>query len=232
MTIGDLISSPIAQDPAYHLFADQLTLFGIPNFWNVLSNLPFLIVGATGISLVLRKPADPLRNLWLVFFTGIFLTAFGSGYFHLSPDNDTLAWDRLTMTIGFMSFLAIVVGEYLSIEWGKRLLRPFLIIGAASVVYWLYTESAGVGDLRPYALVQFLPMVLIPVIAIARRTHSDLGIYIAWMILFYTAAKLAEHYDDEIFAFGNLLSGHSLKHVFAALAPASLLVCLWRRQNG
>lgn len=232
MTIVDIISNPIAQDPAYHLFADQRTLLGIPNFWNVMSNLPFLIVGAAGMSTVLRGNTDPLRKLWLVFFAGIFLTAFGSGYFHLEPDNSSLAWDRLTMTIGFMSFVAIVIGEYLSIDLGKRLLRPLLIVGAATVVYWLHTESQGAGDLRPYALVQFLPMVLIPIIAIARRTHSDLGRYIAWMILFYTAAKLAEHYDAEIFAVGNLLSGHSLKHVFAALAPASLLVGLRRRQGG
>ena len=229
MTLVDLIISPIAQDQAYHLFADQRSVLGIPNFWNVMSNLPFLLVGVAGISFVHRNVRDPLRNLWLVFFAGIFVTAFGSGYFHLAPNNGTLAWDRLTMTIGFMSFVAIVVGEYFSVTLGRRLLRPLLIVGAMSVVYWLHTESRGAGDLRPYALVQFLPMVLIPVIAIARRTRSDLGPYIAWMIIFYASAKLAEHYDAEIYALGNLLSGHSLKHVFAALAPASLLIGLRRR---
>ena len=103
MTLVDLIISPIAQDQAYHLFADQRSVLGIPNFWNVMSNLPFLLVGVAGISFVHRNVRDPLRNLWLVFFAGIFVTAFGSGYFHLAPNNGTLAWDRLTMTIGFMS---------------------------------------------------------------------------------------------------------------------------------
>jgi len=231
MTILDLLSSPIAQDPAYHLFTDNRTLLAIPNFWNVMSNLPFVVVGALGYQTARRNTADPLRNAWLVFFAGIFLTAFGSGYYHLAPDNDTLAWDRLTMTIGFMSFVAIVIGEYLSVAWGKRLLVPLLVAGAASVFYWTHTESLGAGDLRPYALVQFLPMLLIPVIVIARRSRSDLSLYIAWMIAFYVAAKIPEHFDGEIYAAGNLLSGHSIKHVLAALAPACLLVGLRKRRN-
>ena len=231
MTILDLLSSPIAQDPAYHLFADNRTLLTIPNFWNVMSNLPFVVVGVLGYRTALRNTADPLHNAWLVFFAGIFLTAFGSGYYHLAPDNDSLSWDRLTMTIGFMSFVAIVIGEYLSVDWGKRLLAPLLVVGAASVFYWLHTESVGAGDLRPYALVQFLPMLLVPVIVITRRARSDLGPYIAWLIAFYVAAKVAEHYDAEIFAVGKLLSGHSLKHVFAAIAPACLLVGLRKRRG-
>ena len=231
MTIADLLSSPIAQDPNYHLFADHRTLLAIPNFWNVMSNLPFLIVGTLGFRASLQMTEDPLRSAWLVFFAGIFLTAFGSGYYHLAPDNDTLAWDRLTMTIGFMSFVAIVIGEYLSVAWGKRLLVPLLVAGAASVFYWTHTESLGAGDLRPYALVQFLPMLLIPVIVIARRSRSDLSLYIAWMIAFYVAAKIPEHFDGEIYAAGNLLSGHSIKHVLAALAPACLLVGLMKRRN-
>jgi hypothetical protein len=40
---------PIPQDPSYHQFADQRTLLGIPNFWNVVSNLPFVLVGAIGL---------------------------------------------------------------------------------------------------------------------------------------------------------------------------------------
>jgi len=229
VTITELFCSPIAQDPAYHLFADHRTLITIPNFWNVMSNLPFVVVGVMGFRVSLQIPEDPLRNAWLVFFAGIFLTAFGSGYYHLAPDNDSLAWDRLTMTIGFMSFVAIVIGEYVSVAWGRRLLVPLLIVGAASVFYWIHTESLGSGDLRPYAVVQFLPMLLIPIIVIARRSHSDLGVYIAWMIAFYIVAKVAEHYDAEIFAAGNLLSGHALKHILAALAPACLLVGLRKR---
>lgn len=227
MTLTDLLGSPITQDPAYHLFADGRTLLAIPNFWNVVSNLPFLVVGAIGFQVALEKKQEPLRVAWLVFFAGVFLTAFGSGYYHLAPDNASLAWDRLTMTIGLMSFVAIVIGEYVSVDWGKRLLVPLLIVGAGSVLYWVY-----VGDLRPYAIVQFLPILVIPVIVIVRRSHSDLGPYIACMIAMYVAAKIPEYYDARFFAAGNLLSGHSLKHVLSALAPACLLAGFWKRQHG
>lgn len=229
MSIVDLIATPLAQDPAYHLFADQRTLLGISNFWNVVSNLPFVIVGAWGFVFVRRYINDPLRVAWLVFFLGVFLTAFGSAYYHLRPDNDSLAWDRLSMTIGFMSFVAVIVGEYLSIDWGKRLLLPLLIIGAASVLYWIHTERIGAGDLRLYALVQFVPMILIPAIIFIRRDHSDLGPYVLWMIAFYAAAKVLEHFDAGIFSVGQVMSGHALKHVFAALGPATLLLGLARR---
>lgn len=229
MNIAELISNPIAQDLAYHEFADQRMLLGVPNFWNVASNLPFIIVGAWGFKFTRRHVNDPLRIAWLVFFVGIFLTAFGSGYFHLRPDNESLAWDRLTMTIGFTSFVAIVIGEYLSVDWGKRLLVPLLVVGAASVFYWLHTERLGAGDLRPYALVQFVPMLLVPIIVIARRDRSDLGRYIGWMIAFYVIAKLLEQFDDAVFSVGNLMSGHALKHVSAALGPAALLLGLMRR---
>jgi hypothetical protein len=228
----EFFTSPLAQDPAYHLFADQRTLFGIPNFWNVASNLPFLVVGALGMRETARHHDDPLRRVWHVFFAGIFLTAFGSGYFHLDPDNESLAWDRLTMTIGFMSFVAIVIGEYLSLTWARRLLLPLLLIGAGSVLYWIRTESLGVGDLRPYGAVQFLPMLLIPAVVLVRRDRSDLGKYIGWMIAFYVAAKLSEHYDRQLYAAGELLSGHSLKHMLAALGAASLLLALYRRRSG
>jgi len=229
----DFLLSPFAQDHAYHAFADDRTMMGIPNFWNVMSNLPFLIVGAWGLTFLQRNSSvvAPLRTAWAVFFIGILVTTFGSGYYHLSPDTPSLGWDRLTMTIGFMSLFALVIGEYVSVNWARRLLVPLVLLGAASVYYWLQTEAQGTGDLRPYALVQFLPMLLIPLIMWLRRGQSDLGPYLGAMIAFYVAAKIFEHYDGSVFAAGEFMGGHALKHALAALAPASLLLGLHRRLN-
>ena len=224
---------PIAQDPDYHRFVDQRRFLSIANTLNVLSNLPFVIVGVAGLIFIGRHGAGVAphtQGAWLVFFTGIFLTAFGSGYYHLAPNNDTLVWDRLPMTIGFMSFVAIVIAEYLSVRGGKLALVPLLVVGAASVLFWAYTESLGRGDLRAYAVVQFVPMLLIPLILWLYRGKSDLGRYIVWMIGFYVGAKVLEHYDGQVYAATGLLSGHTLKHVFAALAPASILYGLTRRR--
>src|SRR5262245_15202615 len=40
--------SPIPQDLSYHTFADDRTMLGVPNFLNVASNLPFIVVGVLG----------------------------------------------------------------------------------------------------------------------------------------------------------------------------------------
>ncbi len=223
-TLAMSLADPVAQDPAYYLFADQRSLFGVPNFLNVVSNFAFAIVGAAGLYFLSRNTDTPSNRLaWQVFLIGVLLTALGSGYFHLAPGDETLVWDRLPMTIAFMALVAIVVGEYLSETLARRLLLPLLVIGAASVFYWAHTEALGRGDLRAYALVQFLPMLMIPLLIVLFRDRSELGRYMAWMIVFYIAAKLLEFFDAAVFAAGGIVSGHSLKHLLAAIAPACLL---------
>jgi Ceramidase len=109
---------PIAQDAGYHQFADQRTLLGIPNFWNVISNFPFVVVGAVGLWQFGRDRAS------FVLFLGIFLTGFGSAYYHWNPNNDALFWDRLPMALTFMAILAVAVEERVSAKTGAILLWP------------------------------------------------------------------------------------------------------------
>ena len=229
-----LFMDPIPQDLAYYGFADKRGFAGTPNFLNVVSNAGFLVIGIWGILFVGKHGtavAPYTRLAWLIFFLGITTTAFGSSYFHWAPSTETLVWDRLPMTIGFMSFVAIIVAEYFSPQLGNRLLLPLLIAGFASVAWWGWTESLGRGDLRPYALVQFLPMLLIPLVILLYRDRSDIGRYVWWMIGFYFVAKLAEFYDYELLSIGGVISGHSLKHLFAALASAALLYGLVQRRE-
>jgi len=175
---------PISQDPAYHNFADKRGWLGIPNFGDVMSNLPFLFFGFMGLGAAnLARPGmftmTGERIPWKVFFLGTFLVGFGSGYYHWEPNNHTLVWDRLPMTIAFMSFFSVVVMERLNEKSGLVLLPILLIAGAASVFYWDHTELLGNGDLRPYALVQFLPMLLIP------------------LMFWYTATPTIQHLTSE-----------------------------------
>src|SRR5687767_1304240 len=104
---GLTLFAPLSQDQSYHQFADQRVLFGIPNFWNVVSNLPFIALGAAGLM--------PLRSypISVVLFSGIFLSAFRSSYYHWNPDDASLVWDRLPMTLCFGAILAAVVEERL-----------------------------------------------------------------------------------------------------------------------
>ena len=230
-----LLVPPIPQDPAYHLFADSRIVFGIPNFWNVASNLPFLVVGAWGMLFVFRDGhavcAPGLELAYFVFFAGIFLTAFGSSYYHLGPGNDPLVWDRLPMTIGFAGLFSIIVGEFLSPRIGRAILIPLLLAGALSVEYWAFTEARGAGDLRAYVLFQFLPLLLIPLILIFRSPVIGAPRYYWMMLLCYVLAKIAEFLDAGIFGIGGVISGHSLKHVLAAIAAAFVLYGLLQRRQ-
>jgi hypothetical protein len=226
---------PIPQDPAYHDFVDQRTLYGVPNFWNVASNLPFVIAGLLGLLLLNRRQTvdgglPELYSAYQVFFVGVLLTGFGSAWYHLSPTNETLVWDRLPMTLAFMAFFSMVLGENLSPGLGKRLLWPLLLVGVLSIVYWHITESAGHGDLRPYGLVQFLPMVLIPVILLTFRSRLSGAAFLWAMVGSYVVSKLAEYYDAEIYAAIGSLSGHSVKHIIAAGGTLFIYYALRRRR--
>jgi hypothetical protein len=134
------------------------------------------------------------------------------------------------MTIGFAGLFSIIIGEFISVQAGRRILIPLLLIGYASVEYWAFTESLEAGDLRPYAVVQFLPMLLIAIILVTRKPTIGATKYYWIMLLFYVIAKIFEQLDDIVYAAGGLLSGHSIKHLFAALTPATVLYALYQRR--
>src|SRR5947208_12145118 len=130
-----LSQQPFWQDPTYHDFADRRTFFGIPNFFDVTSNLAFLLVGIAGLRTCLRNGFDRSRYAWIALFAGVTLVSVGSAYYHWDPSNQTLLWDRLPITIGFMGLFAALLGEYIGERLGMLLLVPALILCFASVVY-------------------------------------------------------------------------------------------------
>lgn len=217
--IAAFVMKPIPQDEAYHHFADTREFLGIPNFWNVISNLPFLAVGLTGLAL-LAKACKGMLLPYSVLFAGIFLTGIGSAYYHLTPNNNTLIYDRIPMTIVFMSLLAATVSETISKRLGIVLLIPLLTLGIGSVLYWHITESRGKGDLRLYGLVQFYPVLFIPLVLIMfPSAQSRSGVReLVWVVLWYLIAKIFEHLDWQVYSVGHIVSGHTLKHLAAAVS--------------
>lgn len=230
-----LFVPPIPQDPAYHDFADSRMILGVSNFWNVASNLPFLIVGLWGTGYVFRHGrvvcAAGLELAYVVFFAGIFLTSIGSAYYHLTPSNEPLVWDRLPMTIAFSGLFSMIIGEYFWPRLGRAILIPLLLLGALSVEFWAYTEARGMGDLRAYAIFQFLPMVVTPFVLVFRQPVIGEARYYWIMLLFYMLSKLVEFLDVNIYGTVGIISGHSLKHIFAALAAATVLYALSTRRT-
>ena len=226
---------PIPQDPNYHLFADQRSFFGIPNFNDVVSNIGFAAVGVLGLLVVAGGRGREIfagshdARPYLIFLIGVALVSLGSVYYHLAPSNARLFWDRLPMSMGFMAITSAVVADRVDARAGNGwLLLLLLAAGVASLVYWDWTESLGRGDLRFYALIQFYPMVALPlIIGLFPRHRYTLGRYLAWGILWYGLSKVFEHFDHEVFGFlGHTVSGHTLKHLTAAVAPFVVLQML------
>lgn len=225
---------PIAQDQQYHQFADQQSLLGIPHFWNVISNIPFLLVGLLGLKLLLSTHPtgglSELRFAYITFFIGLVMTSIGSSYYHWNPNNSSLVWDRLPMTISFMAFFVVVLGENISLTFARRIFYPLLIAGIASVLYWRFTELNGTGDLRPYVLVQFLPVIMIPLILWLFPSPFKGQRYIVMVLIAYMIAKLLEHYDHQIYQNLVVMSGHAIKHVIAAIGTYFFYVALIKRK--
>jgi hypothetical protein len=234
-----LTLSPISQPPEYFNFADDRVLWSIPNFGDVVSNIPFSIVGILGLLALRTHRQDPSRFIdsketlpFAIAFTGLLLLGPGSAYFHLTPANDTLVWDRLPMTLVFMAFFSTIIAERIHLQAGLYLLPILLIAGVGSVIYWDVTESAGHGDLRPYGLVQFLPALVIPIILMLFPPRYTGGRYLLAMIVCYGLAKLWELYDPEIYALtAHFVSGHTLKHLVSALGAFGLVKYVRNRQK-
>jgi hypothetical protein len=217
----------IPQDPAYHGFADRRMLLGIPNAFNVLSNLPIALAGLFG-ALRLRRLAVPGQAMaGAVLCAAAVLVAAGSSWYHLAPSTAGLALDRLPIAAGFMALLALVIADRVSARAGRLVLWPLVILGVASVVYWYWSETAGRGDLRPYAVAQFVPLLLIPMLLLTTPPASLRAWWLCGTLASYTLAKVTEFLDWPIYqATGDLISGHSLKHLFAALAVLCAMLAL------
>jgi hypothetical protein len=167
---------------------------------------------------------------WGTLFAGAIATSAGSIYYHWAPNNIRLFWDRLPMAVMFMAFLAVMLGERIGMRAGRVLFLPLVAGGAASVIQWRLTEAAGAGDLRLYIVVQFFPMLALPLLLalFPPRYSGTRGLVAAmgWYIL----AKLLEWGDSWIFSWGELVSGHTLKHVASAAAVYTLVATLKRRR--
>jgi hypothetical protein len=222
------------QPAAYHDFADKRQAYGIENFLDVASNLAFAVAGLVGLVAVLRPRtafAVPAERLpYLVFCIGVLLTAAGSCYYHLKPNNETLFWDRLPMTIAFMSLVSAQIVDRVSVRAGLLVLGPALLLGVGSVVYWIVTERLGRGNVMPYAVLQAYAVFVLLQLALMHPSRYSDGHAIYFVFAGYLLAKVFEHYDRQIFEWTGMVSGHTLKHVAAGLAGLPVAWMLWRRR--
>ncbi len=223
--------APLPQDQAYHDFADKRAYFNIKNFYDVSSNVFYLIVGIAGLMTVKKYKNNSAHFTYkrevlpfLIAFSAIASIGAGSAYYHLNPTNETLFWDRLPMTVGFMALIFIILRERIHFKGDLPVLLFLLIMGTGSVFYWHMTESAGQGDLRFYILIQFFPILLIPLLLLFFKPKYTGASYIVEVLLWYALAKVCEYFDHQMFHLtSEVISGHTLKHLTSAMAIYSLV---------
>ena len=217
-----------AQPEGYHRFADQRTLGGIPHALNVLSNIPFAIGGVWGLVALWRTPRAALlpmeRWMAILFFGGLVLTSFCSGWYHWMPANAGLVLDRLGMDVAFAGLLGLATADRISARAGAAVGVLVLVLGPLSVLV-----SAVSGNVLPWALVQFGGMALVLLLLLRRPVPGAMGVPIGAVLLFYGLAKAFELLDQQIYTWtAGVLSGHSLKHLVAALAAWPVVLALHR----
>jgi hypothetical protein len=225
-----LFHGPIHQPEGYHDFADQSLLWGVPHFCDVTSNIGFALVAFWGwLGLAPRREHPDLSHGWAgyrLFLIGLFLTALGSTWYHLAPDNARLVWDRLPIALACGGLLAGVLGDVQGRDSGRNAVL-LALAAIASVAWWRITDLAGAGDLRPYLLLQGLPILLIPLWQGLHGAPRADRFAFGGALAIYIVAKLAELNDHTIAALLDPLTGHTLKHLLA-VAAALLIVARLR----
>ncbi|HUL14113.1 MAG TPA: ceramidase domain-containing protein [Methylococcaceae bacterium] len=225
---------PVGQPQAYHHFADARAFLGLPNFLNVISNLPFLLVAMLGLA-ALRQPRpgafveETERVPWAVFFLGLAGTGLGSTWYHLAPDNARLFWDRLPMSLSFGALLSALIAERVSVRAALALVAPLVATGIGTVWYWRFSQAEGAENVLPYFAFEGGTIVaLVFLVSFSPPAYTREADLLRAGVL-YAAAVFAEFLDPAIFAVGRMVSGHTLKHLLAALAVYQLVRMLRAR---
>jgi hypothetical protein len=226
-----LFGPEASQPSTYHAFADQRRFFALPFAMDVLSNAAFLAVGIAGIACLIAYPRRALTNVQramsILFVAGLLLTALASAWYHLHPDDANLAIDRSGMAVAFAGLLGLAAAGRVSERAGAALGLAVLLAAPLAIKYWIATDNV-----FPWGVLQGGGMGLILWASLLRPRSKALDVRWSLVILAYAAAKLFELNDDAVYQLsGHLVSGHTLKHLFAALAGCPVVVALGALRN-
>ena len=239
MVLIPILMPSTSQSVDYHQFADQRTYSGTPNFLNVVSNIFIFFSGLAGLILLLLSREFLLhitfinfseRWPYFILFLSVIMASLASTYYHLVPDNARLVWDGFPIAIGIMTLLSTVLIERINENIGFISLPCLILFGVGSVIYWDWSEQFGLGNLNYYIVVQLYSILAITLFSkyFSSGYTGGAGIYV--VIILYAFAKLAETLYHEINSLGQLISGHSIKHLFVGLAVFQIVHMLQNRR--
>ena len=164
-----------------------------------------------------------MRLPMVVFLTGVALTGVASAFYHLEPSDSRLVADRLAMSISFAGVLALLAADRVSGRASNWTIWTFVFLAPITVLIWSYS-----GNLTPYVVLQFGGIFLVAALCLRPAVQAP-GLNFLGLLIFYALAKIAEVLDHQIFEFTlGLISGHSAKHVLAAMG---VLALIRRRSN-
>lgn len=232
LVLASLWYGRIEQPQSYHQFGDTRTLLGIPNAFDVLSNLTILAPGLLGLTLMYQRGNSDYRHhhqfepvILSTLFAGMVITAFGSMWFHLEPSDATLVWDRLAMTIIMTGYCSLIVSDRFSPSVAQRMHFPLLIFGLITVLFWYFN-----GDLRPYFLFKFQAPILVVILLLwGEESYDRAGDYLVSMF-FLLVASILEIGDIFVYETLGLIGGHALKHISAGIGFYWIMRMIGRRQ--
>lgn len=227
-----LVLPGMAQPEHYHAFADRRAWGALPHAADVLSNLGFVLAALAGFVALWRADLCRLRGtaraLCALFFAGLLCSAAGSAVYHWAPQNASLVWDRLGMSVAFAGLLGLAVQTRID-DISARLATMVMLLAAPASI-WVWAQTSNV---LPWVLVQAGGMLMVLWLAFVSPRRHALPVELGWVIGLYALAKLLEISDSDVFdVSGHLISGHSLKHWVAAAAAWPVLRALrqWREQ--
>lgn len=241
----------VVQDVHYHQFADTRSLWGIAHAADVLSNLPFAGMGLWGLCMVWRQARLARQGpqhwgakwdakcdakwdaQWILaglFFAGLLTTTLCSSLYHLQPDDAKLAWDRIGMVPAFAGLLGLVVADRISTRAAWAIAGGLVLAGWGAVAWWFWH-----GNLLPWAVVQGGGLLLLVGLALCRPRTGAWGVpalAIGLLVAIYALAKGLELADHALLlGTGGWVSGHTLKHVVAAMAALPIVFIMHNVQR-
>jgi len=149
----------------------------------------------------------------------LIVTSLCSSWYHLQPSDVRLVADRLGMVLPFAGLLGLAVADRISLRAGAWTAAAIVGLGPWTVGLW-----AANGNLLPWSVLQGGGMLLMLALAVRKPQAGAWGLPLGAVIGWYVLAKLLELGDHAVFDITQgYLSGHTLKHVAAAMAAWPVL---------
>jgi hypothetical protein len=223
--VGLLAWGPVPLDANVHHYADQRRWLGLPNAGNVLANLPLLLVGLWGWRVTLASGwPEPLRRAWAGFHACVVGGSAIAAIYHVAPTPAGYVLAQMAMSGAFVLLTLGMLAERVHDRFGANPgATAAALVGIATLAALASGVATGSGaDLRPFLLLQLIPVLLIPAGALSLPgTHTRPADWLL-MLVAYAAAQGFDLADAAIHAATGWIGGHALMHLALAGVAAQL----------